>query len=89
MTWLLHPYWRDLLGVGEISYNDFRLKLKDQTSPNTTGEILTQMASKLQPWSFWHGERPPVLVTEEANPFKDIDDDVCLLFNCLNDIIMY
>ncbi|WAQ88830.1 hypothetical protein PtA15_10A250 [Puccinia triticina] len=84
-------FWKELLGGSVISYPDLRLKFRNELihSSNIAGKIFEEMGQKLEPWSFCPGRRPPVLVIEEANGFKDINDDVCLFIDRSNDIFMY
>ncbi|KAI7943299.1 hypothetical protein MJO29_013143 [Puccinia striiformis f. sp. tritici] len=75
-------FWSDLLPRLKISHQDLLIRSRHDVdrSSNMAGEIFEQMGKNLRPWSGWHGERPPVLVIEEANAFKDMHDDVITTF---------
>ncbi|KNZ61373.1 uncharacterized protein VP01_140g6 [Puccinia sorghi] len=70
-------FWKDVLSGSEFSIGSLSFKSgKMIHSAETAANIFDQLANRLKPWSPYHGNRPPVLVIDEANAFKRMGDEV-------------
>ncbi|KAH9468253.1 hypothetical protein Pst134EA_011878 [Puccinia striiformis f. sp. tritici] len=51
-----------------------------QFSDVSAGTIFDELADQLRSWSWLHGDRPPVLIIDEANAFQRMDDETTAAF---------
>ncbi|EHS64164.1 uncharacterized protein PGTG_22074 [Puccinia graminis f. sp. tritici CRL 75-36-700-3] len=74
-------WWNKWLSGLEVSAGGVSAKFGNKTVfPASAGNIFDDLATQLKPWDLVHGGRPPIIVVDEANFFKRIEDDAFLDF---------
>ncbi|KAA1093227.1 hypothetical protein PGT21_029058 [Puccinia graminis f. sp. tritici] len=70
-------FWGFMSNVAEVAALGVSANLCDShPSPQKAATVFRELGSRLKPFSLsHHGERPPVLIIDEANAFKQIDDE--------------
>ncbi|KAA1079162.1 hypothetical protein PGT21_002008 [Puccinia graminis f. sp. tritici] len=74
-------WWNKWLSGLEVSAGGVSAKFGNKTVfPASAGNIFDDLATQLKPWDLVHGGRPPIIVVDEANFFKRIEDDTTQAF---------
>jgi hypothetical protein len=70
-------FWNFMGTVGEVAGVSAKFP-ESQHSAQKAAKAFKELGKHLKPFSQSRGERPPVLIIDEANAFKGTDDKACL-----------